>query len=158
MKDYSFENGKLIVKEMVDMLCLDMARKNLVTDSVTLQVGYSHACHRKPARGTTSLAVETNADTVMVPSVVGLYEKIVDPSFPIRRIHISCNHVILDEYYQQNLFDLDKDFDRNKRLQEAVLAIKDKYGRNAILKGRDLEKEATAKERNRQIGGHKSGE
>ena len=65
MKDYSFENGKLIVKEMVDMLCLDMARKNLVTDSVTLQVGYSHACHRKPARGTTSLAVETNADTVM---------------------------------------------------------------------------------------------
>lgn len=158
MKDYSFENGKLIVKEMVDMLCLDMARKNLVTDSVTLQVGYSHACHRKPARGTTSLAVETNADTVMVPSVVGLYEKIVDPSFPIRRIYISCNHVILDEYYQQNLFDLDKDFDRNKRLQEAVLAIKDKYGRNAILKGRDLEKEATAKERNRQIGGHKSGE
>ncbi len=102
--------------------------------------------------------METNADTVMVPSVVGLYEKIVDPSFPIRRIHISCNHVILDEYYQQNLFDFDKDFDRNKRLQEAVLAIKDKYGRNAILKGRDLEKEATAKERNRQIGGHKSGE
>lgn len=158
MKDYSFENGKLIVKEMVDMLCLDMARKNLVTDSVTLQVGYSYTCHRKPARGTASLPMETNVDTVMIPSVVGLYEKIVDPAFPIRRIQIFCNRVILEEYHQQSLFDFDKDLERSRRLQQAVLAIKDKYGRNAILKGRDLEKEATARERNRQIGGHKSGE
>lgn len=158
MKDYSFENGKLIVKEMMDLLCLDMVQKNLVTNSVSLHVGYSHTCPVRPSKGTASLPMETNADSIMIPSVIELYEHIVDPRSPIRRINISCNHVIPEKYHQYSLFDSDKFLERNRRLQKAVLEIKSKYGKNAILKGMDLMDSATTIQRNHQIGGHKSGE
>ena len=94
----------------------------------------------------------------MIPSVIELYEHIVDPRSPIRRINISCNHVIPEKYHQYSLFDSDKFLERNRRLQKAVLEIKNKYGKNAILKGMDLMDSATTIQRNHQIGGHKSGE
>lgn len=158
MCDYDFEDGKLVVKEMVDQLCLELVEKKLITESITLQVGYSNSLHMDAARGTISLPVETNADCVVIPAVVVLYEQIVNPAYPVRRINLVCNRVVPEEYRQYSLFVDGNEQERSRKLQTTVLDIKRRFGKNAILKGMDLGEHATAMERNRQIGGHKSGE
>ena len=156
--DYSFEDGELIVKEMMDLLCLEMVEKNLVSNSVTLYVGYSNRAEAEPSRGTASLDAQTNADMVLIPAVTALYERIVNPRLPVHRINISVNHVVEEEYSQYSLFADAEELERNRKLQTAMLDIKKKFGKNAILKGMNLQDASTMKERNRQIGGHKSGE
>lgn len=157
MRDYKYDEGRLIVKEMMDLLCLDMTDKKLVTRSVSLCVGYSHARHQPPSNGTTSLNSETNSSAVLVPKVAKLYDEIVNPYVPIRRINITCNSVVPEEYHQYDLFADYETREKEQKAQKAVLEIKSKYGKNAILKGMDFEEGAMTRERNRQIGGHKSG-
>lgn len=157
MRDYNFEEGGLIVREMTDLLCLELVDKHLLTDSVTLQVGYSNQALLPPVRGTAALPVETNADKLMIPAVLEVYHRIVDPSIPIRRINISCNRVAAEEWIQYSFFADTQELEKNRKVQEAVLSIKKRFGKNAILKGMNLEEAATTRERNRQIGGHKSG-
>lgn len=158
MRDYPFEEGKLIVKEMMDLLCLDLIDKNLITKSITLHLGYSNGADATPAHGTASLEVETNSDTIMIPAIEKLYGKIVNPNIPIRRVNISCNNVVPEESRQYSFFDDYVSVERNHKIQKTLVNIKKKFGKNAILKGMNLEKAATTMERNRQIGGHKSGE
>lgn len=158
MRDYELEEGKLIVKEMMDLLCLDMVDKNLMTKSITLHIGYSNQLHMNPAHGTVSLDEETNADRIILPAIASLYERIVNPNFPIRRVTLSCNNVIPEEYHQYSFFLDAAELERNRKMQKAVLEIKNKFGKNAILKGMNLEEGAMTRERNHQIGGHKSGE
>ena len=157
--DYEYESGKLIVKEMMDLMCLDMVSKHLVSKSFTLHVGYSNYLDEDPAHGTFSLLDETNADVVLIPEIVKLYEEVVDPKMPIRRIYIVANNVKEEGYHQLSIFDNeDKEElkDKNRKLQEAVLGIKNRYGKNAILKGMNLEEGGTTVERNSQIGGHRA--
>lgn len=172
MRDYAFEEGELIVKEMTDLLCLDLAEKELVTDSMTLYVMYSHTAleHAEAAgaplnrfgsayaSGSVSLPEPTDADSVWVPALAELYREIVDPEIPIRRVNITANQVAPETYHQYSLFGPDESVEKNRKMQKAVLEIKKKFGKNAILKGMNLEDAATTRERNRQIGGHKSGE
>ncbi len=164
MRDYSFDEGRLIIREMMDLLCLDLVDKGLVTGSVTIQVGYSNALHAEPAKGTAKLGRSTSADSVILPAVTALYERIVDYSKAVRRVNITCNNVIKDSEsgaVQLTLFDSEEDdafTKRNHTVQKAVLDIKKKYGKNAILKGMNYEDAATTRDRNQQIGGHKSGE
>ena len=158
MCDYSFEDGKLVVKEMMDQLCLELVEKHLITGSVTLYVGYSNSLSVEPARGTQSLPAETNAHSLMIPAAAELYERIVNPRYPVRRLNLSCNRVVAEEYRQYSMFADMEQMERDRRLQTTMLDIRKKYGKNAILKGMNLEKHATTMERNRQIGGHKSGE
>jgi DNA polymerase V len=130
MRDYTFEEGRLIVTEMMDLLCLDMADKGLVTGSITIYVGYSNALKAEPAGGTVSLGRETSADSIIIPAAVKLYERIVDPVKPVRRVNITCNNVIEERGQpceQLSLFDTDNDnenLEKNKRAQKAVLGIK----------------------------------
>ena len=156
--DYPFEDGKLIVKEMMDLLCLDLVEKKLVTRSVTLHVGYANRLNAPSAHGTASLSDETNSDLLLIPAVTSLYERIVNPHMPIKRINISCNNVIPEECHQYNFFTDAAELEKNRKVQEAVISIKHKFGKNAILKGMNLEEHATTRERNLQIGGHRSGE
>lgn len=156
--DYSFEDGKLIVKEMMDLLCLDMVEKKLVTRSITLYVGYANRMNVPSAHGTASLHDETNSDLLLIPAVTSLYERIVSPQFPIKRVNISCNHVVPEEFHQYSFFTDAEELEKNRKVQEAVISIKKKFGKNAILKGMNLEEHATTRERNMQIGGHRSGE
>ncbi len=159
MRDYNFAEGELIVKEMADQICLELVDKGLATESVTLQVGYSNALRLPPAKGTAKLALRTNADSLIRPAMVALYRRIVHPSYPVRRINITCNNVLEDAgAVQLELFADQSALERNRVLQTTMLSIKKRYGRNAIVKGMDLEEAATGLERNRQIGGHKSGE
>ena len=157
-RDYNYEEGKLIVKEMMDLLCLDLVEKGLVCKSLTLHIGYSNSLHKDSAHGTISLSEETNADMLMIPAIISLYEQIIHPLFPIRRVNICCNNVVAESYRQYSLFTDAQMLNKNKRIQKAVLEVKDKFGKNAILKGMNFEDAAMTRERNHQIGGHKSGE
>lgn len=157
MRDYQHKEGELIAKEMTDQLCLDMAAQKLVTDSISLYVGYSYTEGVPGAGGTAKLSTETNAASVIVPVVSALYRRIVNPAYVIRRICINFNNVVEDQgALQLNMFeDVTKQL-KNKAIQEAMLGIRAKYGKNAILKGMNFEEAATGRERNAQIGGHKA--
>lgn len=154
---YPFDEGKLIVKEMADLLCLDLVDKGLVTKSITLHLGYDNRLGEPPAHGTISLDDETSADILIVPAVEKLYERIVNPALTIKRVNLTFNHVVPEEFHQYSFFTDVERLEKNRKIQKAVLSIKNKYGKNAILKGMNLEEHATTKERNMQIGGHRSG-
>lgn len=157
MRDYHYKEGELITKEMTDQICLDMAAQKLATDSISLYVGYSYTEGVPGTGGTAKLTTETNTASVIVPAVASLYRRIVNPAYVIRRIGISCNNVVADHgTLQLNMFeDVTKQI-KSKAIQEAMLGIRAKYGKNAILKGMNFEEAATGRDRNAQIGGHKA--
>ena len=158
MRDYGMAEARLVLKEMVDALCLDLLDKGMETDSLTLMVGYSNTLHLPPAHGSVSLPRPTSSDRELIGAAAGLFDRIVQPSYPIRRLNVTCNRVVEEGCVQCSLFESPRQNEKSRQLQTAVLDIKKKFGKNAILKGMSLEEGATARERNRQIGGHKSGE
>ena len=189
---YTAEKGRLIAREMTDLLVLDLVDKGLVTNQMVLTVGYDrenlsdprrlaaykgpvtmdHYGRRVPkhAHGTANLQSYTSSTRQITEAVVELYDRIVDRELLVRRINVvACNvqpeSIIAQEqaFYQLDLFadSADQeartaDREREKRRQKAVLDIRKKFGKNAILKGMNLEEGATAKDRNAQIGGHKA--
>ncbi len=158
MRDYKADEGEIIVKEMTDQLCLDLAAQRLVTESITLYIGYCHTQGIPGAGGTAHFARPTNLASEIVPAVSTLYRRVVNPACPIRRFGLSCNNVISDPgTLQLNLFEDTTKQLRDKALQEALLDIRAKYGKNSILKGMNYLEAATGRLRNTQIGGHRSG-
>ena len=157
-RDYSFEECRLVVKEMTDALCLALTEKGVLTESLTLDIGYSNELNAAHAHGTASLRTPSNTYRAMVAPVMELYERIVNPRLPIRRLSVSANRIVKEEYRQYSLFEDTEETERDRKLQGAALEIKKKYGKNAFVRGMDLQQEGTTMERNRQIGGHKSGE
>lgn len=157
MRDYTFEEGKLIALEMMDLLCLDLTEQNLTTATVTLQVGYNHTSLQPPVYG--SAAPETPANTagVLLPLIERLYMQIVNPLYPIRRLTLTCQRLHPESYALSVLFE-DVQAKKERTLQHTISTMKARFGKNAILKGLNLQQAATTRERNRQIGGHKSGE
>lgn len=157
MRDYRPEEAIIVAKEMADQLCLNMAAQGLLTQAVSLYIGYSYTQGVPGTGGTASLAEGTNLSSVILPALDVLYRRVVRQGFAIRQLGISCPVYPDTGTYQLNLFqDVDKQL-RGKALQEALLGIRAKYGRNAILKGINFDPSATGRERNLQIGGHKSG-
>ena len=197
---YDFEKGKLIVREMTDLLVLDLVEKRLVTDQMVLTVGYDIENLTDPVRrkkytgeittdyygrkvpkhahGTANLNRKTSSTKLITEAVMDLYDRIVDKELLVRRINVVANR-LLDEskvqaeenYVQMNLFTdygalgakreaekqaLEESLAKERKLQEAMLSVKKKYGKNAILKGMNLEEGAMTIERNNQIGGHKA--
>lgn len=156
--DADFEGGRLLVKEMADLLSLELVDKGLVTDSITLHVSYNKRYEMKSAHGTTTMTLTTSSARQIMTYTEKLYERIVDRHTPIHRIYLNFNNVVDEAYQQYDLFVDPAELEKEHRLQKAMLDIKEKFGKNAILKGMNLEKGAMTMERNRQIGGHKSGE
>lgn len=193
---YEFEKAKLVVREMTELLVLDLVEKNLVTNQLTLTIGYdienlSDPERRKQyhgpvptdqygrsipkhAHGTANLDRYLSSTKLITGAMMNLFDRIVDPKLLVRRITITANRVIdekaaqrKDEYQQLDLFtdykaeevrqrEEQTELEREKRMQKAMLDIKHKFGKNAILKGMNLQEGATAKDRNSQIGGHKA--
>ena len=127
----------------------------------------------KHAHGTENLPQYTSSARLIVAAVLRLYERIVDPNLLVRRINLTAGNVIeahkLDNIAKQpeqiSLFQEEalqsivqeaEALEKEKQLQQAVVALRQKFGKNAVLKGMNLEEGATARERNRQIGGHKA--
>ncbi len=193
---YTYEKARLIVREMTDLLVLDLVEKNLVTDKMVLTVGYDIENLSNPeikrryhgpvttdqygrqvpkhAHGTANLDRQTSSTTLIIDAVMALYTRIVDENLLVRRINIAASHVVqasLAEkekpYEQLDLFtdyeakqrekeEEDAKLEREKKIQLAVLDIKNKFGKNAILKGTNFEEGAMTIQRNKQIGGHKA--
>lgn len=156
-RDYSYEEARLVVKEMADLLALELVEKGLVTDSITLHVGYSNRLERKPAHGTITMTVTTSSARQIIAYTTKLFDQIVDHHTSVRRMNVTFNHVLNETYAQYDLFTDPAELEREHRMQTAMLDIKEKFGKNAILKGMNLQESATTIERNGQIGGHKSG-
>ena len=177
---YTFEKAKIIVREMAELLALDLFKKKMVAASVTLQVGYDVESLNlknfdgevvrdfygrdipKPAHASAWLGQETNSSKIIVEAFVGLFEKIVNPSWLVRRVNITANNTKLESEHQPGLFDdvdkKDGGFNQEKEdsLQKTRLEIMRKFGKNALLKGMNLQEGATTIDRNAQIGGHKA--
>ena len=187
---YNYENTKLIVKEMTELLALDLVERGLVTNQIVLEVGYdvdnlkNQAISSlyngeittdkygrkvpKHAHGTINIDHQTASSKVLTEHIMELYKQIVNKQLLVRRINITVNNVVNEnmvktsDYEQINLFVDYKEVNEKrkkekaeKEIQKAMIDIKSKYGKNAILKGMNLQKEGTTIERNRQIGGHK---
>lgn len=156
LRDYSFDEALLIVKEMTDLLCLDLFDKQLITESITLYIGYSKDMN--PATGGTArFRTATNMPNIIQPEIEKLYRAKAVSSVPIRRINLSCNNVISEGFEQYDLFTDPVKKDKQRKMQRTVLEIKSKYGGTAVMKGMNLLEAGTSKERLHQIGGHKSG-
>lgn len=162
MRDYTKAEARIIMKEMADAMCLDLTKKGLVAKNFTIAIGYSNSYQLPLVRGTAPLMVPGNLAADVIPSVIETYDRIVDPNIPVRRMFINANNVVPDNRERQmTLFDLGEDggdngrAEKNKKIQETVNAIKNKYGKNAMLKGIDFEEVATTRDRNNQMGGHR---
>ena len=193
---YPFEKAKLIVREMTDLLVLDLVDKGLVTDQMVLTVGYDRESLTDPevrryynglvttdyygrkvpkhAQGTVNLPCKTSSTKLITEAVMKLFGQIVNPELLVRRVNLTATHVLQEcdicgekEMQQLDLF-MDSEVEerrkeeevaareREKRRQQAVLSIRKKYGKNAILMGMNFQEGATTMERNNQIGGHKT--
>lgn len=193
---YDYEKARLIVREMADLLALDLVDKRLVTNQMVLTVGYDidnlkpergQNIYRgevtidrygrdvpKHAHGTVNLKRQTSSARLITDAVMELYERITDRNLLVRRVYLTANNVADESeaikagnYEQLNLFrDYDAwqeecrkeeaDLEKEKKMQQAVLSIKKKFGKNAVLKGMNLEEGAMTVKRNGQIGGHKA--
>lgn len=156
MRNYSFEEAEVIVKEMTDILVLDLIEKELVTNSVILWIAYDHKYEKEPSRGSTRFPDPTNSSREIINTVKLLYRKIADRYTGIRRIEVCAGKVFPESYRQYDLFSDPEIQDRERRLQKAVLEVKNRYGKNAIMRGSNLLDCSTYIERNKQIGGHRA--
>ena len=154
MRDYSKSEGKTVLCEMADALCLDLVRKGVVCSSVALSVLLSDGSYENTSK---KLKYPTSADSVILPAIRSLYENMVCEGAAVRKLNISYNNIGREDGVQYSLFDDTQTLEDNKKLQTTVIAIKEKYGPNSILKGVNYTEASTARERNEQIGGHKSG-
>lgn len=157
-RDYYFEECMVVIKEMTDALCLDMAERGIVTESLSLMIGYSNELELPHSHGTVTLNICTNSYSMIIPHVIKLYERIAERNQTIRRLALACNRIYDKAYEQYDLFTDYNQIEKEHRLQKAAMEIKKKFGKNSFLRGMDLQEIGTTMERNRQIGGHKSGE
>lgn len=193
---YSAQKAKLIVREMTDLLTLDLVDKGLVTDQIVLTIGYDRESLTDPeirrqyhgpvstdhygrqvpkhAHGTAHLPRRTSSTAMITAAMMELFDRIIHPALLVRRVNIAAIHVLPEhsvrqepENVQLDLFSdheaeerrrraEDAALSREKRRQQAILSIRKKYGKNAILKGMNFEEGATSIDRNNQIGGHKA--
>ena len=193
---YEFDKARMVAWEMADQLALDLVGQRLVTNQLTLTVGYDIDNLRDPERrkqyhgqittdrygrqipkhahGTANLGEYTSSSKRITAAILELFDRIVDKNLLARRLYLTASRVVAENDVPaepaMEQMDLFADFEaaqaqkeaemaelaREKKLQEAMLNIKNKYGKNAILKGTNLVDGATAAGRNKQIGGHRA--
>ncbi len=152
-EDYNYKDAYLIMKEMVESNVLQLTEKHLVTNHISLYVGYSKNCI-KPSRGSRKITNTTNSYRILLEEFKLLYKKIINPNYPIRQIRISFGNVKDEIYEQFDLFADQEDIEKEKRVQETLVHIRNKYGKNAVLKGMNFYEKATQRKRNGLVGGH----
>ncbi len=152
-EDYNYKDAFLVMKEMVESNVLSLTEKHLVTNHIALYIGYSKNII-KPSRGSCKITNTTNSYKILLQEFINLYKRIINPDYPIRQIAISFGNVVNECYEQLDLFADYEDIEKEKHVQEALVSIKNKYGKNAVLKGMNLCDKATQRKRNGLVGGH----
>ena len=189
-ESYTWEKARLIVREMTDLLVLDLVDKGLVTDQIVLTIGYDRENLTDPERrraykgeitrdpygreipkhahGTAHLGRYTASTRLITDAMMQLYDRITAPELLVRRVNLVAARILPEAEAPQEEGQMDfftdwaakereeRELTREKRRQQAVLAIRKKYGKNAILKGMNYQEGATTRDRNAQIGGHKA--
>ncbi len=155
--DYSFSDGLVIVKEMVEQLVLELIEKNLVSNSISLSVSFADR-NKKSVGGTEKLPEYTSSLKKFLQYFTEYYYKKVPKNAFIRRVNVGLNNVIDQAFTTVDFLTDVKTIKKENVLQHAVVDIKRKYGKNAILMGTSFEDHATGRERNKMIGGHNGGE
>lgn len=152
-EDYPFEKALLVLKEMVELTCIDLTSQDLVSNNISLYIGYSKDT-LKSVNVSCSLTNTTNSFHYFSKEFEKLFRKNVNPSYLIRRINISFNNVVSLYYEQYDLFTDSDELKKDEKLQKTISKIKDKYGKSSIFRGMNLEEGATTLKRNKLIGGH----
>ena len=192
---YNYEKTRLIVKEMIDNLSLNLVEKHLKTDQIVLTIGYDVESLTNPiirskysgeivtdaygrkipkhSHGTVNIDHKTSSSKTLTNEVIKLYDKIVNPILLVRRLNVTACNIVNEEYKEStpiieqidlftNYEEVSKQKERDlkdeieeKKIQNVLLNIKRKYGKNSILKAMNYEEGATAKDRNQEVGGHK---
>ena len=179
---YTFAKARVVIHEMTDQLILSLVEKHLVTDQMVLHVGYDVSSLTdpaikarydgpvssdwygrpvpKPAHGSVNLPRPSSSTRMIAEAVLGLFDRIVNPALLVRRMYVVAARLEDESKVQAVQLDLFEepveDDTRERSRQEAILAIRRKYGRNAILTGTNFDEGATGRERNKQVGGHKA--
>lgn len=155
MQDYDYEKAKLVILEMTLSGCQEMMRRKVITNNVGIYVGYSKEVI--PATGgTVKMSATTNVFSVISEYVERLFADTTKWNYPIRRLGISFNNVVDEGCEGYDLFTNFEEVEKEKHLEQTVLHIKERFGKNAILRGFDLQEGATTVVRNKLIGGHNS--
>ena len=183
---YKYDKTKLIIKEMIDNISLDLVSKHKITDTLVLTINYDYEmnmdyngemtfdhygrCVPKNAHGSIKLPYKTSSVVVLMRKGLELYEKIINKNLYVRKITISACDLTCDDNLNNQVFSLQLDlFNDNSleneinkknqedelKLEKTILEIKNKYGKNSIVKLMNLEDGATGIDRNNQIGGHR---
>lgn len=152
-EDYSYDDALLAMKEMVELKVLDLVEQHLVTRHIALYVGYSNK-KIKATGGSLKIGVCTNSYRILLSEFITLYKRTTHLNCPIRRLGISFGGVIDEKYEAYDLFTDYQEIEKERKLQEALINIKGRYGKNAVFKGMDLLEKATTLKRNKLIGGH----
>ena len=155
-RDYSYEEAKLVMSEMVLHGCHEMMRRHVITNKVGIYVGYTYG-GRESTGGTKRMQITTNLQSKIAPYVMELFEKTTDKRTPIRRLGIDFADVCDEGCEGYDLFTNFDEVEREKSRERVVLELADKYGKNAILRGMNYMEGATQRERNTFIGGHRAG-
>ena len=155
-EDYSFEKARLVLKEMVELGSLRLIENNLVTNTVGLYIGYSKDIIKATSESK-KLENYTNVYSELLKAFLEIYDNNINRGVAIRRIGVNFANVIETENVQLSLFADQEKIDKERKLELTISGIKNKMGKNTILRGMNLEEGATTLVRNKLIGGHNSG-
>jgi len=193
---YDFDGARLIVREMTELLVLDLVEKRLVTDQIVLTIGYDIENLKNPkiareytgeikadylgrlvpkhAHGTANIDRFTSSAMLISDAIMKLFDRIVDPKLLVRRINLTASRLMTEgeardknRFEQTDMFtdyaledtlreNKEKLLEKEKKIQKATVEIRNRFGKNAILKGMNLKEGATTIDRNKQIGGHRA--
>ena len=173
---YTWKKARVVVQEMADAAALELVRQHRVADQVTLTVGYDAASPNGPrhAHGTFRLDRRTASARLIIRAALDIYDRTVQPDLQVRHVTLSLDHVVdrtrarkaaapvqLDLFTDYEALEQERQAEENAlekehRLQQTLLRIKEQFGKNAVLKGINFAEGATGRERNLQIGGHKA--
>ncbi len=191
--DYTLEETRMVMHEMVDANVLELVQKELVAESISLSIGYArpkgsfdpegsldaglpsqtdlphgvgsphgtgtargHRHFYAHTGGTRKIGRLTNSARVLKRCFEDLFDETISDALLIRRISIGFGGLLPEKYATATLFDDTDAEDKERRRQKAIIAVREKFGKNAMLKGTSLQEKATARERNNQIGGHRA--
>ena len=184
-RPYSFDETAVIVREMAELLALDLVDKKVTTNQIVLTLNYDTENIKKGykgeitvdgygrkipkhAHGTSNINRLTSSSKLIVNAAMDVFYRIADRSLSVRKVNICANHITDENKTESDNVQLDLFTDYSKikaeedalkkerSLQNAMLRIQKRYGKNAILKGTNLQDCATTVERNNQVGGHKA--
>lgn len=151
--NYSYEQAKIVVQEMIQDGCYRLAREHMSTRLLHIYLGFGD--DRSNAKGSIRMSETTNLYSIISGYVERLFDQVYhDKTKPVRKIGYDFDSLVNENNEQYDLFTDNRKIDKEKKLVHSIINIQQKFGKNSLLKGIDLKESATQKDRNKMIGGH----